>query len=320
MAATATLTEGPDTVTVCGDLVFDTNRYRGLTVVYNIGRKEPFFVYWWSGSRRAQEGTYALHTLAIHEGLVPEVDTSFAASLWLGQDYDGVGVVGINSAESTLAPAESVFVAVMEPSFGRNYMLQQWREKLPPVPGSAQVAGLAVTLSWTNRHGNRPTDSSVVFRNGAVRRTLDYLADSLVDTVPGYGTYVYRLKHVAGPVINHSSVLVSPNSPSSDSLVAVVAPPPSLAVAISGPDYLMEPGTHRWTAQVAGGTSPYTYAWWYDAFGGGVDWQLVSTTTRYTRTVTYQDLGFTLLLGVTDAAQQTAADTLLVFTDWGYKR
>jgi hypothetical protein len=305
----------PDTTTICGDLVFH-GRARTLDVTYQIGPSEPDYVHWWNGGRNRVTGSYALDTLAVHSPTLEE-DTSFTTSVTLDDDYDGVGVVAVMSNSATLAVAESAFTNVIPYDNQRNYMLQHWRERLPPVPDSAQVSGLVVTLSWTSRHGGRGVDSTVVFRDGAHRATLDHSKESFTDTVPAYDTYVYRFKHVAAPVVFG---LASPNSPSSDSLVAVVAPPPSLAVTINGPDYLMEPGTHRWTAQVAGGTSPYTYAWWYDAFGGGVDWQLVSTTTRYTRTVTYQDLGFTLLLVVTDAAQQTAADTLLVFTDWGYKR
>jgi len=46
----------------------------------------------------------------------------------------------------------------------------------------------------------------------------------------------------------------------------------------------------------------------------------VSTKSYYTRNVTYQDMGFTLTVYVTDADQQVGSAFLTVFTDWGYKR
>jgi len=150
-----------------------------------------------------------MHTLS------PGVDTSFARTLLLGQDYDGVGVVGINSGSSALAVAESVFTSPPKQP-GRNYMLQHWAQKLAPQPDSARVSGVVVTLWWSNRHGGRPVDSTVVFRGGSLRATLGHTSASHVDTVPGPGTYQYRVKHVAGPVINDA--LVSPNSASSETL------------------------------------------------------------------------------------------------------
>lgn len=209
----------PDTTTVCGNLVFDDS-VRTLEVEYSIAISEPDYVYWWSGSRDQNDGSYALDALAIHAP-TREVDTTFTTALLLGGDYDGIGLVGVNSADPALAVVDSVFSADVPPEFGRNYMLQHWREKLPPLLDSARAEAVVVTLWWRNRHGRRPVDSTVVFRNRVVRRTLNYLASSFVDTVPGAGIYRYTLKHVAGPVINKPA-LVSPNSASSDSLVVTV--------------------------------------------------------------------------------------------------
>jgi hypothetical protein len=317
MQIMALVLHDPDSALVdptdCGDLDFD-GRVRTLDVDYNIGPSEPDYVHWWRGSRDKDEGTYAVSALQVDQ--LGPYDTAYirAESLPLGVAYDGVGVVAIMSDNATLAPIDTAFTKRWY--FLRNYMLQHWREKSSPVPGSAQVSSLVVTVSWTNTHDGRLIDSTVVFRDGDWRRTVDYLATSFVDTVPDYDTYVYRFKHVAGPVINDD--LVSPNSPSSSSLVVTVSPPPSLAVMISGPDYLWEPGIYSWSATVTGGTAPYTYQWWRKPFGGGQEWQLVGTSSGYARKVTYQDMGFNLRVDVTDAAQEAASDTLAVSTHWGY--
>jgi hypothetical protein len=235
MAVAVTLMEPPDTTTACGNIEFN-GQLRTIEVAYSLGKAEPPYVYWWSGARRGATWLYVLDTLEV-DTLAPEVNATFTDPLWLDDDYDGIGVVGVNSNDPALVVTDSVFTVAFsggDDQFARNYMLQHWAEKLPPASVGTQVSGFVVTLSWTNRHGNRDIDSTVVFRDGVMRRTLDHSAQSFVDTVPGYDTYVYRLKHVAGPLINEiNGTLVSPNSPSSESILVTVNQPPQASFSVA---------------------------------------------------------------------------------------
>jgi hypothetical protein len=213
-----TLHDGGGDPTICGDLAFPRTRTLDVTYALQGGDGLPW-VYWWRGSRDRETGTYQLASLAGPDSVAAGDTVKLTAlPLPLGEDDDAVGTVAILWMASTRQVTDSAFVK--QSYEGRNYSLQHWREKEAPRPDSARAAGVAVTLWWSNNHRDRPVDSTVVFRNGVHRRTLDRTASTVVDTVPGPGTWTYRLKHVAGPVINDP--LVSPNSPSSDSLAVKV--------------------------------------------------------------------------------------------------
>lgn len=76
-----------------------------------------------------------------------------------------------------------------------------------------------------------------------------------------------------------------------------------LFASIIGPSAVWEDETHTWTADVAGGTDPYTYEWYRDG-------QLVSTLGSYTGTAGSSD--FDLELDVEDADGEVASDFLHV--------
>lgn len=78
-----------------------------------------------------------------------------------------------------------------------------------------------------------------------------------------------------------------------------------LGVTISGTNYEYFAGTgcrsRTWTAGVSGGTSPYTYQWYYNG-------SAVGTGSTYTRSVCASNLGFQLKVVVTDSLGATAQD------------
>lgn len=82
-----------------------------------------------------------------------------------------------------------------------------------------------------------------------------------------------------------------------------------LAVDISGPDYIYGEGvdTYTWTANVRGGSSPYSYQWQIRLEGD--IWRNAGTGSSYTRQVHFAwgHPSFTLRLVVTSAGS-TASD------------
>lgn len=169
----------------CGNLVFDSTE-RTIDVTYALEGGDAYpYVYWWRGSRDRETGGYTLDTLLERDSVADhDVVATGPMPLLLDESYDAVGALLILDDDSTRQITDSAFT---QPSVypGRNYGAQFWAEKDAPVWDSVRRSGVEVTLWWTNQHGNRPIDSTIVFRNGSARKTLSYVRDSLVDTIPG---------------------------------------------------------------------------------------------------------------------------------------
>ena len=82
-----------------------------------------------------------------------------------------------------------------------------------------------------------------------------------------------------------------------------------LSASISGTDYEYFAGTgcrsRTWTASVSGGSTPYTYQWYYNNTA-------VGTGSTYTRSVCGSHMSFQLKLVATDSTGATAQSTLFV--------
>ncbi len=90
------------------------------------------------------------------------------------------------------------------------------------------------------------------------------------------------------------------NLPDEDTLI------PFEAIILADPATVTENGTATFTAQISGGTPPYTFAWTFD--GAAPDSQ-----QEQPEPVLFPDAGdFTISLTVTDAEEKTAGDTLLL--------
>jgi len=108
--------------------------------------------------------------------------------------------------------------------------------------------------------------------------------------------------------------------------VPYVPPPQPLSVSISGPAEVYHPPhgqpaiQETWTANVSGGSSPFSYLWKKDGYGVG------TASSSYVEYFSYNGTGggttqFTLRVDVTDAASQQAYSTKVVIEhnsgDWG---
>jgi hypothetical protein len=117
--------------------------------------------------------------------------------------------------------------------------------------------------------------------------------DTISHVYAAAGTYDVRLDvrqlSIPAPVISTSQSL------------EVVA----LAAGIIGPDIIWTTGSYTWNSSVAGGVSPYQYAWYYKK--GGSE-SAVGTGTSYTRTVSTAGAPyvFRLRLVVQDAQSSSA--------------
>jgi hypothetical protein len=297
----------------CGDLDFNdrTRSFRSWYATAMAG--ESPWKYWWRRSRRADNGNGVLYE-AVKVNRPAYVFGWDTVHVPLGNQYDAIGVILVLSPDSTLQINDTMFV---DPSLDANVAVQHWAHREPPTFVSATRSGFNAVLTWSNQHAERALDSTNIYRDGTYLRTVGPSVESYVDSNLASGTYAYSLKHLSVSAVTTLPMGPAPypNSPASDTLSVTIPAPP--AVTISGEGYLWTPGSYTWTTSVTGGTSPYTYVWWFDPFGAGGPTQ-VSTKSYYRRTVTYQDMGFTLTVEVTDANQQVGTAFLTVFTDWGY--
>lgn len=84
-------------------------------------------------------------------------------------------------------------------------------------------------------------------------------------------------------------------------------PPPGLKVTMSGPTsaYFTTAtcSTYTWSASVSGGTTPYSYKWYYNG-------TQVGTGTSYSRSVCYNHPDFTIQVTVTDSSSPVQSQSV----------
>jgi hypothetical protein len=213
-----------DTVTRCGDLTFANQVHTFDVLVVNAcGDQLCPYLYWWRGSRSRSTGQYA--SASLWDGTLEEHDTVEIENrpMPLETQYDGVGAI-LLKATSPHTVTDSAFLGLGDYAHDIQYRIRYWRHVDSLVLDSATVNGYVVTLWWQNRHQGRAIDSTIIFRDGHERARLGHTADRLPDTVPGFGTYQYRLKHFSTAVVGGAS-LASPNSPPWTLQVTPNAPP-----------------------------------------------------------------------------------------------
>ncbi len=103
-------------------------------------------------------------------------------------------------------------------------------------------------------------------------------------------------------------------------------PPPPFSVNISGPDFLLNGQTGQFTANVTGGTAPFSYRWYKYRYcgGGGLDpylpcgeWVQLGPNSQTIQTS--DDVTFSLKVEVTDANNNTVTDEHFVEVGGAYK-
>lgn len=88
-----------------------------------------------------------------------------------------------------------------------------------------------------------------------------------------------------------------------------VEDPGTPSVTLSGPTYIQPGSSCTWTANGSGGTSPYTYTWYYDGM-----WRKAGSDNTYTGGVLSGDLNteFVLKVIIKDANNETDSAEILV--------
>jgi hypothetical protein len=150
---------------------------------------------------------------------------------------------------------------------------------------------------------------------------------------PNDGQYVLRLHRFHDHVLESRTVIVGLETMRPDEqpdstaagitatrpvTITRVVPPTPPTVTITGPSYISTPGNYTWTANVSGGTPPYTYQWYYKLLTGGT-WQKLTgqTNPSYTRYVGYSQWAFRLRADVTDSLGLVGSGGIVVDVAWG---
>ncbi|MBC8346988.1 MAG: S8 family serine peptidase [Candidatus Marinimicrobia bacterium] len=126
-------------------------------------------------------------------------------------------------------------------------------------------------------------------------------------------TYVYEVWNNLGQYLGYF-----PTTPENTTFAytALTAPPPPLAVSISGPGELLEGNTGTWTANVTGGENgiPYSYAW-EKKNDGSNQWYPLGTSQS--QSVTMGSVSFTLMVTATQGTEYSNNTTYYVFRTGG---
>lgn len=303
----------PDSV--CGNLSFN-GRMRGFQSTYTTNpsnEDENPWKYWWMRSRLANTGAgdrYQIDKDSVEGG--DEASVSFD-SLWLGSDYDAIGVILVLNSSGSLTISDLPFTELGWHGVGDlNILFQHWASKEAPVLTSVTRNGLAFTLAWSNRHAERSIDSTNVYRNGTHIRTVGPSVESHVDSNLAPGIYRYSLKHISWPTVVSAGASQRPPFPNSsssnsiwDTIPAPPPPPDPLAMYVAGTDLIMEDDWYTWTMVTSDGTPPYApHLWEYQRFGTST-WTQVGSDSTYTRYVETTDDWFWLRAAVWDDGDPT---------------
>lgn len=143
-----------------------------------------------------------------------------------------------------------------------DFMFVGTNPMLPPQATNlvGQSSSSSITLSWEPQtyatsasYANKPTGYRI-YRGGSLIATLPTTATSYTFSGAG-GTFSVTAYNQAGEAVNPPSTYVSGG----------------LIAGISGPSVVPSQQTHTWTAQISGGSSPYSKRWEYQyvCAGGG---------------------------------------------------
>jgi hypothetical protein len=174
----------------------------------------------------------------------------------------------------------------------------------PPPPLTASISGPASVQLTTSTECK-----SITWTASATGGTPGYTYSWYIGTSTAVqGTAAMLTKSFCGAqTINVKVVVRDSAAQTDDATFTTTIKPPAFAASISGQDYVEIFGTYCadliWTANVSGGTSPYSYSWTI-----GTSTTVLSTTSTLTKRVCNSQT-LDVKLAVRDSASQTANAT-----------